>query len=161
MPFFHVRRPSPGGTVELASDNGNVVVQTGARVDVSAAAGGDAGKVIIRAPNGTATLAAASLLGSATTDAGGTRGEGGRFELHVASLNDFSTLNTVLNQGAFDGVRTLSVRPGDVSVAAADGVKGNSIRISADGGRLDVAGQIDASGNEAGGICRYAEDYWA
>ncbi|HEX8874744.1 MAG TPA: filamentous hemagglutinin family protein [Nitrosospira sp.] len=162
--FFDVSRPSPGGTVELASGNGNVVVQTGARVNVSAAAGGDAGRVIIRAPNGTATLAAASLLGSATADAGGaggtgsTRGEGGRFELDVASLNDFSTLNRVLNQGVFDGARTLRARTGDVSVAADDSIKAKTIRISADGGRLDVAGHIDASGNEAGSIGLYAKN---
>ncbi len=157
--FFDVSRPSPGGTVELASDNGNVVVQTGARVNVSAAAGGDAGRVIIRAPNGTATLAAASLLGLATADAeGDARGDGGRFELDVASLNDFSTLNTVLNQGVFDGARTLRVRTGDVSVTADDSVKAKTIRISADGGRLDVAGHIDASGNDAGSINLYAKN---
>ncbi len=31
--FFDVQRGSPGGSVELASDNGNVVVPKGAKVE--------------------------------------------------------------------------------------------------------------------------------
>ncbi|SEL01497.1 filamentous haemagglutinin family protein [Nitrosovibrio tenuis] len=156
--FFDVVRPSPGGTVELASDNGNVLVQTGGRIDVSAAAGGNAGSVIIRAPNGTATVNSANLQGSAALGADGARGEGGRFQLDVASLNDFSTLNTILNQGVFDGARTLRVRTGDVSLAAADTVKAREVRIAADGGKLDVAAHIDASGKDGGNINLYARN---
>ena len=36
----------------------------------------------------------------------------------MATLPDFSAFNTMLNQGVFDGARTLRVRIGDVSVAA-------------------------------------------
>ncbi|ARO86907.1 filamentous hemagglutinin [Nitrosospira lacus] len=156
--FFDVERASPGGTVELASDNGNVVVQTGAQVDVSATPGGDAGKVIVRAANGTATLAASSLQGAALANAGGARGEGGRFDLDVAALTDFSTLNTALNQGVFDGARTLRVRSGDISLAASDTVKAKDVHIAVDGGKLDVAGHVDASGGDAGSIRLYAKN---
>ncbi len=150
--FFDVERASPGGTVELTSDNGNVVVQNGAQVNVSAPPGGDAGKVIVRAANGTVTLAAGSLQGAATADINGARGDGGRFYLDVGTLADFSTLNTTINQGVFDGARTLRVRTGDVSLAASDVVKAKEVRIAVDGGKLDIAGHIDASGNNAGNI---------
>ncbi|MEP6605574.1 MAG: filamentous hemagglutinin, partial [Nitrosospira sp.] len=156
--FFDVERASPGGIVELASTNGNVAVQTGAQVNVSAAPGGDAGKVIVRAANGTATLAAGSLQGAALAEAGGSRGEGGRFDLDVGALTDFSTLNTALNQGVFDGARTLRVRTGDVSVAASDTVRAKDIHIAVDGGKLAVAGRVDASGGDAGSISLYARN---
>ncbi|WP_306463963.1 filamentous haemagglutinin family protein [Nitrosospira sp. NpAV] len=152
--FFDVARASPGGTVELASDSGNVVVQTGAQVNVSAAPGGDAGKVIVRAANGTADIAAGSLQGSAAADAGGARGEGGRFDLDVGALTDFSALN----QGVFDGARALRVRSGDVSLAASDTIKAKNVHIAVDGGKLDVAGHVDASGTDAGNIRLYAKN---
>ncbi|SFW38994.1 filamentous haemagglutinin family protein [Nitrosovibrio sp. Nv17] len=156
--FFDVSRPSPGGAVELASDNGDVVLQSGARVDVSAAAGGDAGKVTISTPHGSVAIAAGSLWGMAAADADGVRGEGGRFDLDVDTLADFSALNTALNQGGFDGARALRVRGGDVSVAAGDTVKAEQVRIAVDGGRLDVAGHIDASGEQGGSIRLDARD---
>lgn len=156
--FFDVERASSGGIVELASDNGSVVVKTGAQVNVSAAPGGDAGKAIVRAANGTATLAAGSMQGAALADTGGIRGEGGRFIMDVAALADFSTLNTALNQGVFDGARTLRVRTGDVSVAASDTVKAKDVHIAVDGGKLDLAGHIDASGKDGGSINLYAKN---
>ncbi|WP_025041352.1 filamentous haemagglutinin family protein [Nitrosospira briensis] len=154
--FFDAIRTAPGGMIELASDNGGILVQDGARVNVSGAEGGDAGKVIMRAANGTANIAASSLQGSATADNSGARGDGARFELDVAMLPDFSTLNTALNQGGFDGARTLRVRTGDIHLAAADTVKAKEIHIAADGGKLGVAGHIDASGKDAGSINLYA-----
>ena len=160
--FFDVQRGSPGGSVELASDNGNVVVAEGAKVDVSAPLGADAGKVSVRAPKGAVTLPAGSLLGSAMADGNGAKGNGGRFELDVATLPDFSALNTTLNQGVFDGARTLRVRTGDVTVAAADTVKAKEVHIAADGGKLDVAGHIDASdkdgSKDAGSIHLHAKN---
>src|SRR6185437_1705889 len=154
--FFDVSRASPGGTVELASGSGDVVLQSGARVDVSAAPGGDAGNVAIHAPHGVAAIAAGSLRGAAAADAGGVRGEGGRADLDVGTLADFSSLNTALNQGVFDGARTLRVRGGDVALAAADTVKAKEVRIAVDGGKLDVAGHIDTSGSDGGSIDLHA-----
>lgn len=157
--FFDQNRASPGGSVKLASDHGNVFVQDGARVNVSGAAGGDAGKVIVHASSGTAIVAPGSLLGVAANGTGeaGT-GEGARFELDVGALADFSTLNTTLNQGGFDGARSVRVRTGDIHVAAGDTVTAKNVRISADSGGIDVAGHIDAAGESAGSIGLYAQD---
>jgi len=112
--------------------------------------------VAIHAPHGVAGIAAGSLGGVAAADAGGARGEGGRADLDVGTLADFSSLNTALNQGIFDGARTLRVRGGDVALAATDTVKAKEVRIAVDGGKLEVAGHLDASGSDAGSIDLHA-----
>ena len=159
--FYDVSQASPGGRVELVSDTGDVElkagVKAGARVNVSAAAGGDAGDLVIRAANGSVILAADSLQGQSPLDAAGKRGEGARFELDVATLADFSALNVVLNQGKFDDARSVRVRTGDLSVAAGDTVKAQTIQLAADNGKLDVAGHLDVSGDAAGSIGLYAK----
>lgn len=154
--FFDVSRAAPGGAVELASGNGDVALQPGARVDVSAAPGGDAGKVTIRAPHGGVDIAAGTLRGMAAADAGGVRGEGGRADLDVGTLADFSALNAALNQGGFDRAMALRVRGGDVVITADDTVKAREVRIAVDSGKLDVAGHIDASDSAGGSIDLHA-----
>jgi len=173
--FFDVKKPSWGGTAEFVSETGNVEFDTGSNVNVSAAAGGDGGTLIVRAANGTFTVADGSVEGKALK-ANGQRGEGARVEIDVKTLASFSALNTVLNgpgrldEGVtvydFDGARTLRVRNGDVTIADADTVKANAIRITVDGGtpntaddgKLNVEGTLDASGTDAGRIELFAKD---
>jgi filamentous hemagglutinin family protein len=154
--FYDVSRAAPGGRVELVSDNGNVELKSGSWVDVSAAPGGDAGEVAIRATKGVATLAAGSLHGHTPLDAAGKRGEGAHFELDVQTLADFSDLNSKLNQGDFDGARSVRVRQGPLTVAGTDTVKAQAIQLVADSGALTVKGdgdgKIDAAGDEGGSI---------
>ncbi len=156
--FFDVTKPSWGGTAEFVSDAGNVNFNTGAKVDVSAAAGGDAGTVIVRATNGSFTLADGSVSGAAPKDVSEQRGEGARALIDVQKLDNFSTINTALNTGGFDGERDLRARTGNVSIAASDKAKALNIRIAADGGALDVAGTLDASGEDAGRIELFAKN---
>ncbi|MHB1144098.1 MAG: filamentous hemagglutinin family protein [Thiobacillus sp.] len=178
--FFDVKKPSWGGTAEFVSTGkidgktgevvagtGNVDFDDGAKVDVSAAAGGDAGTLVVRAANGRFTLADGSVSGAAPLDAAGQRGEGARADIDVKTLNkfddegnqvaSFSTVNTALNTGGFDGARALRVRTGDVSIAGTDSVRAHDIRIAADGGKLDVQGTLDASGADAGRIELFAK----
>ncbi|MBU1222235.1 MAG: filamentous hemagglutinin family protein [Gammaproteobacteria bacterium] len=179
--FFDVSKPSWGGTAEFVSTGkidsdsgqivagtGNVTFDEGAKVDVSAAAGGDAGTLIVRAANGSFTLADGSVSGAETPDTDGKRGDGARADIDVKTLNkfddegnqvtSFSTFNTALNTGGFDGERRLRVRNGDVSIAETDKVKALNIHIAADSGKLDVAGELDASGKDAGRIELFAND---
>jgi hypothetical protein len=167
--FFDVEKPSWGGTAEFVSETGNVGFDTGSNVNVSAAAGGDGGTLIVRAANGTFTVADGSVKGQALADAGGERGEGARAEIDVKTLASFSALNTALNgpgrlvegvtvYDGFDGARALRVRTGDVSIAGTDTVRAHEIRIAADGGKLDVRGELDASGADAGRIELFAKD---
>ncbi|OZA11805.1 MAG: hypothetical protein B7X94_04745, partial [Hydrogenophilales bacterium 17-62-8] len=164
--FFDVTQPSWGGTAEFVSENGNVEFVAGSKVDMSAAAGGDAGTLIVRAANGTVSLADGSVSGTAGADADGQRGEGARAVIDTGTLASFSALNTALNSGGFDGERNLRVRTGDVSIASTDMVKAQVIKISADGansnvvgdGKINVAGTLDASGSAAGHIELFAKN---
>ncbi|MDP1900214.1 MAG: filamentous hemagglutinin, partial [Rubrivivax sp.] len=130
--FFDVTKPSWGGTAEFVSDNGNVEFVAGSKVNVSAAAGGDAGTLIVRAAKGTVSLADGSVRGAVPADADGQRGEGARAVIDTGTLASFSALNTALNSGGFDGERDLRVRTGDVSIASTDVVKAQVIKISVD-----------------------------
>lgn len=156
--FFDVSKPGWGGTAEFVSDSGNVSFAEGSNVDVSAAAGGDAGTLIVRAANGTFTLADGSVSGASPENAEEERGDGARVEVDTGTLAGFSALNAALNSGGFDGERTLRVRSGDVNVAAEDTIKSLNIKIAADGGKLDVAGKLDASGEDAGRIELFAKN---
>lgn len=154
--FFDTTKPSWGGTAELASTTGNVIVDAGANVDVSAAAGGDAGLLVVTASQGTVALADGSVTGQAPADADGARGEGAQVAIDAGHLADFSQLNTTLNSGGFDGARTLRVRNGNLIVAAGDSVAAHTIALAADNGDIDIAGTLDASGTSGGQIGVYA-----
>ena len=160
--FFDAEQSSWGGTAAFVSETGGVDFAAGARVDVSAAAGGDAGTLTVRAANGTFTAAAGSLRGTALADADGVRGAGARADIDVGTLADFSALNAALDgadasgESGFGGERSLRVRGGDVRIAAGDTVRAQTIRIAADAGDLDVAGTLDASGETGGRIALHA-----
>ena len=155
--FFDVTKPSWGGTAEFVSDAGNVDFAEGSEVDVSAAAGGDAGSLKVRAANGSFTFVDGTMRGQTPADASGQRGEGAHVAVYAGTLASFSSFNSALNSGGFDGERSIRVRNGDVSIAATDVVKAVDIQIATDGGKLDVAGELDASGVAAGRIGLYAK----
>lgn len=154
--FFDVSRPAMAGSVTLTSDTGDVAIVAGADVNVSGAAGGDAGTLVLTANQGTVTVADGSVRGNTTADAQGKQGEGARARVDTGVLASFSALNTALNTGGFSGERFVRARSGNVQVAAADMVRAKQVRIVADAGNLNVAGAIDASGSEAGRIALYA-----
>ncbi|MDO9164950.1 MAG: filamentous hemagglutinin, partial [Rhodoferax sp.] len=156
--FFDVMRPTWGGSAEFSSDIGNVSFASGASVDVSAAAGADAGTFTVRAVGGSVTLADGSVMGTAAPDADGKQGGGARAEIDAGTLNNFSAINKALNTGGFDGARSLRARSGDVAVVAADTVKAKQINLAADGGKIDVAGWLDASGEQLGRIEIFAKN---
>lgn len=154
---------APGGSVELTSAHGDVEVADGARVDVSGApagkdgpAGGDAGRLVMRASEGTVQVDGV-LRGQAEP---GYRG--GEFLLDAKVLaaevggNGYSRLNTKLSAGDFSARQDLRVRAGDVAIAQGDQVTAHEYQLVADGGRIDVHGGIDASGTKGGRIDLYA-----
>jgi filamentous hemagglutinin family protein len=134
---------TPGGTVSLASANGNVVVQSGASIDVSAAAdGGDAGAVSLSAPQGTVSVADGSLKAASTGGAAG-----GEFVVDakaIASLDGMAAVSADFTRRWVARVRT-----GDTRLDGA--IKAQEISIGTDAGSLTVAGLLDASGPDKGG----------
>lgn len=153
--FFDVEQPSWGGTAEFVSEAGSVNFASGAQVDVSAAAGGDAGTLVVRADD-SFNAALGSMQGQTPPDSTGQRGGGARARVDIGTLADFSALNAALNAGGFDGERSLRVRSGDVNVATGDTVRAAQIQFTADTGDMNVAGALDASGDKAGRITLYA-----
>ena len=145
--FFDQTSASSAGRVSISSTGGNVVIADKAQVDVSAVAGGDAGSLGISAVNGTADIAAGAL-----------RGTGANLSVDVGSLASFSSINDAANLGGFAGQRNLRVRNGDVTVAATDVVTAKTITVSADKGKLDIYGTIDASAAADATIGLYARD---
>lgn len=135
-----------GGKVTLAAATGGIEIRSSASVDVSGAqAGGDAGELAMRAPLGS-LRADGALRGSA---ASGYRA--GSTEIDVASIGDFSLLNSGLNAGGFTQGRYLRVRAGDIAIASADRVVARDTKIVADTGAIRVSGIVDASGASGGG----------
>lgn len=143
---------TPGGSVTLQADAGNVVTETGSTIDVSGGTGGDAGTMKLVAVNGSVTVGG-TLNGQAAAGQ-----QAGSFVLDTGTLPDFSGLNTALNNGGFSASRDMRVRNGDVMVAAGDTVTANRFVLSADNGKVDVAGIVDADGANGGKIEIYAKN---
>jgi filamentous hemagglutinin len=143
-----------GGSVSLVSNAGAIAVQSGALVDVSAAAdkdgGGNAGQVVVQ---GSALQLAGQLQGRAAASA-----RSGSADINLAGLDSFSTLNTALNSGGFNEERNVRARSGDINVLASDDVAARRVNLAADAGRLQVAGKV-GTGAAAGGarIALYAQ----
>jgi filamentous hemagglutinin family protein len=142
---------APGGVVSLTSTNGGgVALAAGSIIDVSAGTQGDAGSVNIYAPIGGATLNG-SILGQASG------GKGGSFSLATTSLdtvngvNEFSALNTMLAAGGLTGALSFETTAGNITIAAADSVRAQSLTISADAGSIVLDGTIDVSQPGRGG----------
>lgn len=158
LPFFDAAQASWGGTVALTSMGGRVDLAAGAQIDVSGAAGGDAGAVRIVAADGTVSLAEGSLLGRQVADAAGHTGKAAVAEIDSHGMGGFSALNAVLDSGGFDGERSWRARTGDITVAQSDRVQAAKVSISADAGRIVVAGTLDASGERGGEVALFARD---
>lgn len=144
------------GDVTLSSVEGDVVLGAGALVNVrSAAAGGNAGKLVVAATQGRFAYAGA-IDGHA-----GTAARGGSISVDVAALDDtsgatttdFGGLNRILNDGGMNESRSIRLRTGDLVHEADDAaVQAHTVTLSTDLGRIDLGGAIDASGAKGGAI---------
>jgi hypothetical protein len=144
-----------GGSVSLTSDQGGVIVSSGAELNLEApSGGGNGGSLLVTAPNGTLTMALGTALAS-----GGLGGEGGTFTLDVSAVpgavagtSSLASLGQTLASGGFNEGVAVRVRTGSVVV---DGeIQAQQVSISADQGSIEVTGQgkIDASGAVGGSI---------
>jgi filamentous hemagglutinin len=139
---------APGGTVNLLSDFGSVNLAAGSVIDVSAgdAAGAVAGSVRIDAREGVVSLAS-TVAGDAARAA-----DGGSISVKARDF-DFSQLFPSFSTGGFTGDWTMWKRgPGDLVVPSGSTLRARSVKLTADGGSIRVAGTIDASTNRGGFI---------
>ena len=143
--FVDSIRYTSGGTVNLSSDSGAVMVASNASINVSAkTGGGNAGTIQVKAPVGVFGLSG-SIIGIA-----GATGDKGKFNLDTASISNGSlaSLDATLNTGGFTQSRDFRIRSGNVNV---DGQAISRIyRVSADSGNITVSNTINSSGTTGG-----------
>jgi filamentous hemagglutinin family protein len=150
----------PGGLVELRSEDGPLVIEKGAIIDVSNLADDlpegelrddlygagllDAGTALLYAPNGGVDLRG-EVKGSSAIGLGGT------FLMDSERIDGFSSLSHKLMEGGFSEQVRLRSRKGNVTIAENDVLKARDVNLSVDEGNLSLYGQIDASGSVRGG----------
>ena len=143
--FYDVTKYTSGGTIQLASDTGNVALAPTAVVRFAAqAGGGDAGKLAVSAPVGTFTQSG-TVAGAA-----GAGGKAGSFDLDVLALPSLSAITSSLAAAGVSESQVFRVRSGDVVV---DGTAAaHTFNLSADQGSITVTGFIDAHGSTGGSV---------
>ncbi|WP_447774091.1 filamentous haemagglutinin family protein [Variovorax boronicumulans] len=157
-----VSRYSWGGDVTLRSASGNITQAAGSTIDISAS-NNNAGllSAIALADGAGRVDLQGTLRGSASGhyDAGGTlvpyRAGGVNIRAQYlgsgGTLTDqFAAFNTRLNEGGFLGERSFQFTQGDLNIG--NELKAREINVSLDKGHLNVAGTIDASGEQVGSI---------
>ena len=139
--FDGIAVSTPGGTLNVLAPVGNVSVDVGASLDVSAT-GAQAGSIMISAPAGTVALSG-SLHGSASAGQ-----VGGSLSVDSLTALDLGALAATINAQAnnFSGSLALRNRGGDQHLAAGTSLSAQSISISADAGALVIDGSLTASG---------------
>ncbi|MBI3774211.1 MAG: filamentous hemagglutinin family protein [Gammaproteobacteria bacterium] len=154
---------SPGGMVTLSSAHGDVDLQTGGKINVSAPdTGAHAGELDVSAVEG-ALILNGTLTGTAAADQ-----DQAVFHADAQSLGDFSQLNAALNSGGFTGEREFRQRAGDVTVGGVVAVVAHNVNIAADQGAIHVVrttsaagtafAAVDASGVDGGHIELHAKN---
>lgn len=141
----------PAGEVNLISKNGDVDVQQGALIDLTAAGTGNAGKFVVSAVKGEAKIA-----GTVKAAEAGAKGKNAVASIDAKVVNNIS--QTIAALSNFSGAQSYRVREGDVTVAAGDAIAAKSVIVVADNGKITVNGKIDASGDKGGSIEVFAKN---
>ncbi len=145
--FFDVSAYGDAGRISLtAVDGGNVVVGSGAILNLAAhAGGGNAGSLAATASGGGTVV-----LDGAVAAQAGANGKGGTFVLDIAELPDFAAFADHLNAAGFTRSRQFRIRSGDVVVSGMTKVE--DFQLAADQGRVTIAGSVDARATYGGNI---------
>jgi filamentous hemagglutinin family protein len=141
----------PAGQVLLTSKNGDVDVQQGALIDLTAAGNGDAGRLVVSATEGEAKLA-----GDIQAAVAGAQGKNATASVDAKIITDISqTINTL---STFSGAQSYRARQGDLTIAGTDTITAQDVKLVADNGAITINGKIDASGDKGGSIEVFAKD---
>ncbi|OQW68939.1 MAG: hypothetical protein BVN34_05295 [Proteobacteria bacterium ST_bin12] len=138
----------PAGSVALQSANGDIDVQTGALVSVSAAGNGDAGRFSASAVNGDVRLAGTIKAVES--------GKKATASVDAKAISNISQVLAAL--GNFAAEQIFRVREGDITIGASDKITANNVKVNVDQGAITVNGTIDASGDKGGNIELFAKN---
>ncbi|MCW0182013.1 MAG: filamentous hemagglutinin family protein [Zavarzinia sp.] len=144
-----VKQAAPAGSLSLVTAGGDIDLGAGSLVSVGGGAGA-AGRLTLSA-------AAGAVDFGGTLDGTG-RTSGGSFSLD--SLGGFDLALLAANVGArgFDGAFDIRTRTGDLSLRAGETLTASSVSLTADGGRVAIAGTIDTSGISGGDVGLFGRD---
>lgn len=144
---------SSGGNIKLTAHEGDLSISTGAQLNVSAAGAAQAGSIALSAADGALSMNG-KLLGTANNEV-----DGGSFSADALSLGNLSALNTQLAAGGFTGDLALRLRGSDdLVVGSGEQLRGTSVSLIADQGRVQVNGSIRAHDEDGGRINLAARD---
>lgn len=141
----------PAGKVTLIAKNGDVDVQQGAVIDLTAAGNGDAGKLVISAVNGEAKLA-----GTIKAAEAGGKGKNATVSVDANMISDIGQAIATLS--TFNGAQSYRVRQGDIDIAQGDTITATDVKVTADNGAITINGTLDASGDKGGSIQVFAKN---
>ncbi|RJF86536.1 hypothetical protein D3874_05460 [Oleomonas cavernae] len=140
---------APAGKVTLSTAAGDIDLGAGSLVSV----GGGAGAA------GTLALSAAAGTVNFNGDLDGLgRTQGGSFSLDTQGAFDLALLGAAANAQGFTHALDIRTRTGDLTLAAGQRLVADSLKLTADGGLLTVAGTLDTSGVTGGDIVLYGTD---
>jgi hypothetical protein len=80
---------------------------------------------------------------------------GGVLSIDAAAAFDLGGLAALTSAGGVDGSISVHTRAGDLSIGAGQTLRAHVVKLTADGGDVDVAGDIDASGTFGGTIALF------
>jgi len=136
---------APGGTLKLIAENGGITAAAGTTLSIGGSVG-TAGTLSLSASNGTFNLD--GTIVASTPNGGGSLdlNSGGAFDL--AAFADGWGKNFT---------RSISIRSaqGNLELSAGETLDAQDVSLTADGGIVDIAGTIDVSGVNGGGISLY------
>jgi len=138
-----VTQASPGGRVSLGAAQGDLRLEAGTQVSVGGSAG-RAGRIELLAHEG-------SLQLDGSLDARAPQG-GGALRLDSGSAIDLQGLGAQAQAQGFTHALDIRSGSGDLLLAAGQTLRAEALRLSADGGAVDIAGRIDVSGVNGGSV---------
>jgi filamentous hemagglutinin family protein len=149
--FADVSRSMPAGLVNLAAINGDISIDQGAIVTVNAQGDANAGQVNLKATKGTLQLE--GLIEGVTSGAG----QGASLNVDVKTLAELSQTNA--KSLGFNASREYRVRQGDISISGTgeQSLSAQQIRVTADGGNINVTGELSTNSSANGSIGLFAQ----
>ncbi|MEL6216394.1 MAG: hypothetical protein AAFQ99_12050, partial [Pseudomonadota bacterium] len=138
--FSDVSLATPGGQVRLSTTEGDVSLNEGSVIDVSAPGDANAGRIELLADAGSVMTAGALQASGAERS--------GDLTVRAESLPGFATLLNATEQGTFEGVIRFDQRNGDLTLSTTDSLRARQISLVT-GGDLRIDGDITLLGGDA------------
>ncbi len=138
--FSDVSLATPGGQVRLSTIEGDVSLNEGSVIDVSAPGDANAGRIELLADAGSVMTAGALQASGAERS--------GDLTVRAETLPGFATLLNATEQGRFEGVIRFDQRNGDLTLSTTDSLRARQTSLVT-GGDLRIDGDITLLGGDA------------